>query len=37
MSEKDDRLGTLLIASKFEGHDWLRPECSFEVTTAERV
>lgn len=37
MSEKDDRLGTLLIASKFEGHDWLRPECSFEVTEAERV
>lgn len=36
MSKQDDRLGTLLIASKLEGHDWLRPECSFEVATTTR-
>ena len=37
MTEKEDRLGTLLIASKFEGHDWLRPECSYEITKANRT
>lgn len=36
MKEQDDRLGTLLIASKFCGHGILRPECSFEVATATR-
>lgn len=37
MKEQEDRLGTLLIASKFCGHGILRPECAFEVTTADRV
>lgn len=37
MTNKEDRLGTLLIGSKLEGHGILRPECSFEVTSAERV
>ena len=36
MKEQDDRLGTLLIASRFCGHGILRPECSFEVATATR-
>mgnify|MGYP006050521139 FL=1 len=36
MTNQEDRLGTLLIASKLEGHDWLRPECSFEVASATR-
>lgn len=36
MSDKEDRLGTLLIASKFEGHGILRGECSFEITKANR-
>lgn len=35
MTEKEDRLGTLLIASKFNGHGILRPECSFEIATSD--
>jgi hypothetical protein len=30
MKEQEDRLGTLLIASKLNGHGVLRPECSIE-------
>lgn len=36
MTNKEDRLGTLLIASQLEGHGQLRPECSFEVRTDSR-
>lgn len=36
MKEQEDRLGTLLIASKFCGHGILRPEVSFEVATTVR-
>ncbi|MBK1871569.1 hypothetical protein [Taklimakanibacter albus] len=36
MKEQEDRLGTLLIASKFSGHDKLRCECSFELATVTR-
>jgi hypothetical protein len=36
MKEQEDRLGTLLIASRFCGHGILRPECSFEVRTTSR-
>jgi len=36
MDHKNDRLGTLMIGSKLEGHDLLRPECSFEVANASR-
>jgi hypothetical protein len=36
MKEQEDRLGTLLIGSKFTGHGILRPECSFELATASR-
>jgi hypothetical protein len=35
MKEQEDRLGTLIIASKFNGHGVLRPECSFEVATSD--
>jgi len=35
MKEQEDRLGTLLIASKFNGHGILRPECSFEIATSD--
>jgi hypothetical protein len=35
LKEQEDRLGTLLIASKFNGHGILRPECSFEVATSD--
>lgn len=35
MKEQEDRLGTLLIASKFNGHGILRAECSFEVATTD--
>lgn len=35
MSEQEDRLGTLLIASKLNGHGILRAECSFEVATSD--
>lgn len=37
MKPQEDRLGTLLIASKFTGHGILRPECSFELATAVRA
>jgi hypothetical protein len=37
MTNQEDRLGTLLIASKLEGHDVLRGECSFEVASAARI
>lgn len=36
MTQQDDRLGTLMIASKLEGHGILRQECSFEVASASR-
>ncbi len=35
MKEQEDRLGTLLIASKFNGHGILRAECSFEVAESD--
>lgn len=35
MKEQEDRLGTLIIASKFNGHGILRPETSFEVATSD--
>ena len=37
MTNQEDRLGTLLIASKLEGHGTLRGECSFEVAKAARA
>ena len=33
MKQQDERLGTLLIASMFNGHGTLRNECSIELTT----
>lgn len=36
MKQQDERLGTLMIASMFNGHGKLRPECSFELTTTTR-
>lgn len=36
IKEQEDRIGTLLIASRFRGSGILRPECSFEVATATR-
>jgi hypothetical protein len=33
MKEQDERLGTLLIASQFNGHGPLRNECSIELRT----
>lgn len=36
MDTQNDRLGTLMIGSKFEGHGQLRPECAFEVASASR-
>lgn len=33
IKDQDDRLGTLIIASKFNGMDKLRPECAFELST----
>lgn len=36
MDTQNDRLGTLLIGSKLEGHGSLRPECAFEVRTTTR-
>jgi hypothetical protein len=33
MKEQVERLGTLMIASMFNGHGILRPECSFELST----
>jgi hypothetical protein len=35
MKDVPERLGTLLIASKVNGHGKLRNECSFEVATAD--
>jgi hypothetical protein len=35
MKDQPERLGTLLIASKFNGHGKLRCECSFEVATSD--
>lgn len=37
MKEQDERLGTLLIGSKFCGHGTLRGECSFEVATTDKT
>lgn len=37
MTPQPDRLGTLLIAHKLEGHGTLRPECAFEVANAVRA
>lgn len=36
ITDKEDRLGTLMIASKFNGFGTLRAECSFELATASR-
>lgn len=33
MKDQVERLGTLMIASMFNGHGILRPECSFELST----
>lgn len=35
MLDQPDRLGTEMIASKFNGHGILRAECSFEVATSD--
>ena len=35
MKDQADRLGTLMIASKFNGHGKLRCECSFEIATSD--
>lgn len=35
MKDQADRLGTLMIASKFNGHGKLRCECSFEIATTD--
>jgi hypothetical protein len=35
MKDQADRLGTLMIASKFNGHGILRAECSFEIATSD--
>lgn len=36
MKQQDERLGTIMIASMFNGHGILRSECSFEVCTVTR-
>lgn len=36
ITDKEDRLGTLMIGSKFNGFGTLRAECSFELATASR-
>lgn len=36
MTDQKDRLGTLLIGSRFSGHGKLRNECSFELSTVTR-
>jgi major capsid protein len=36
MKQQDERLGTIMIASMFNGHGKLRPECSFEVADTTR-
>jgi hypothetical protein len=33
---QDDRLGTIIIGSMFNGHGKLRPECAFEIATTTR-
>lgn len=35
MKDQEDRLGTLLIGSKLNGHGILRPECAFEVASSD--
>lgn len=35
VTDQEDRLGKLIIASKLNGHGILRPECSFEVATSD--
>lgn len=37
VTPQPDRLGTLLISHKLEGHGKLRPECAFEVAKAVRT
>ncbi|WP_269929946.1 hypothetical protein [Aminobacter sp. HY435] len=37
MKDQEERLGTIIIASQFNGHDVLRPEASFELATAVRA
>lgn len=36
LKDQPERLGVLMIASQLNGHDVLRPECSFELATAVR-
>jgi hypothetical protein len=36
MKDQEERLGTIIIASQFNGHGILRPEASFELATATR-
>lgn len=36
MKEQAERLGTIIIGSKLDGHGKLRSECSFELATASR-
>lgn len=36
VKDQEDRLGTIMIASQFNGHGILRPEASFELATAVR-
>lgn len=36
VKDQPERLGTIMIASQFNGHGTLRPECSFELATAVR-
>lgn len=36
MKDQEERLGTIIIASQFNGHGVLRPECSYELATAVR-
>lgn len=36
MKDQEERLGTIIIASKFNGHGVLRPEASLEFATAVR-
>lgn len=37
VKDQEERLGTIIIASQFNGHDVLRPEASFELATAVRA
>lgn len=36
MKDQEERLGTIIIASQFNGHGALRPEAAFEFATAAR-